>query len=193
LGHDQTGLNLRTNGLKSDFPVAGTRRPGRKQNGRSAIFFVHRRRSGDQLVAGLWCRARRQGICPNGSANGGGRPRSERDASPAAAARIECPWCFRGGRRPFRFGQAGWRCHRREVGGGRAVAQLSCREPVAMSYDWRPCESAVGTRRRFRHHRRRRLRGQRQLRHLVHRYRRTSPAHVARQDSCAMRRPRDRP
>ena len=70
-----------------------------------------------------------------------------------------------------------WRCRARQI------RQSRCRH-----VGWRPCESAVGTRRRFRHHRRWRLRGQRQLRRLVHGYRRTSPAHVARQDSCAIRR-----
>ena len=49
-------------------------------------------------------------------------------------------------------------------------------------------QPALGSCRRFRCHRRRHIRGQRQLRRFLHGCRRTYPAHLARQNSCIFRR-----
>jgi len=74
---------------------------------------VHWRRSGDQLVAGLRSRPRREGICPNGFASQDLRHGKEHGQP--TAARIECPRRVCRGRCTFGLGQAGWRCHRRVV------------------------------------------------------------------------------
>jgi thioredoxin reductase (NADPH) len=85
---------------------------GGDRTGDPQCFFVHRRRTRDQLATGLWGRPRRQRICPDGFASRGGWRRDDRDAAPAAAARIECPWCVRGGRCKVGLGEEGRRRHR---------------------------------------------------------------------------------
>jgi hypothetical protein len=85
---------------------------GGNGTGDPQCFFVHWRRTRDQLATGLRCRPRRQEICPDWFASRCGWRRDDRDASPAAAARIECPWCVRGGRCKVGLGEKGRRRHR---------------------------------------------------------------------------------